>query len=113
MTGVARKGLSIRRIDSDRGDLSFNSVPKVELPGLSNGCFGSDRGDLSFDSVPKVESPGGGGTVGRSSGGRLEPGVPCDRLQGNWCFRVPDHPYTYRPDHRLGIWWGWNGGPVV
>ena len=33
-------------------------MPKVELPGVSTGCFDSDRGDLSFDSVPKVESPG-------------------------------------------------------
>ena len=28
--------------------------------GLSTGLFYSDRGDLSYDSVPKVESPGGG-----------------------------------------------------
>ena len=54
------EGLSTRRFDSDRGDLHFNRVPKVELPGVSIGCFDSDRGDLSFDSVPKVELPGGG-----------------------------------------------------
>ena len=56
MTGVARRGSFHRAFDSDRGDLSFNSVPKVELPGLSNGRFDSDRGDLFCESVPKVES---------------------------------------------------------
>ena len=48
------EGLSTGRFDSNRGDLSFNSVPKVELPGLT-WCFDSDRGDLLFNSVPKVE----------------------------------------------------------
>ena len=33
---------------------------KVELPGVSIGRFDSDRGDLSFDSVPKADSPGRG-----------------------------------------------------
>ena len=54
------EGLSTRRFDSNRGDLSFNSVPKVEVPGVSSGRNDLDRGDLSLDSVPKAESPGGG-----------------------------------------------------
>ena len=57
---VELPGVSTGCFDSDRGDLSFDSVPKAESPGVSTGCFDSDRGDLSFDSVPKVESPGEG-----------------------------------------------------
>ena len=60
MPKVELPGVSIGLFDSDRGDLSFDSVPKVESPDVSTGCFDFDRGDLSFDSVPKVESPGGG-----------------------------------------------------
>ena len=50
--------------------------------GLSTGRFDSDRGDLSCDSVPKVESPSGGD--GPSAD--LEPlGITCDtaRAQGD------------------------------
>ena len=54
------EGLSTRRFDSNRRDLSFNSVPKVELPGVSTGRNDLDRGYLSLDSVPKGELPGGG-----------------------------------------------------
>ena len=60
MPKVELSGVSTGCFDSDRGDQSLDSVPKVESPGVSTGRFDSDRGDLSFDSVPKVESPGGG-----------------------------------------------------
>ena len=60
MPKVELPGVSTWCFDSDRGDLSFDSVPKVESPDVFTGRFDSDRGDLSFDSVPKEESPGGG-----------------------------------------------------
>ena len=60
MPKVELPGVSIGCFDSDQGNLSLDSVPKAESPVVSTGRFDSDRGDLSFDSVSKVESPGGG-----------------------------------------------------
>ena len=78
------EGLSTRGFDSNRGDLSLDSVPKVKSPGVSNGRIDSDRGDLSLDSVPKAKSPGGGfgpkGVASKSLAGARAPYLPARSL---------------------------------
>ena len=61
MTGVAREGLSTGRFDSDRGDLSCNSVPKVESPG--GGVLTVSRVRAARDNLRYSRSPVGGRTV--------------------------------------------------
>ena len=86
------EGLSTGHFDSDRGDLSCDSVPKIESPG---GGFGPsaevDPGRSTCDPILTSQitglGSGGGGTLSRSSSGDIGPGVPCERrLQGNWVF---------------------------
>ena len=96
MNGVTEEGLSTGRFDSDRGDLSFDSVPKVESP--SGGVLSVSRVRAAWDNLRYSLNPiltsqitglgsGGGGALGRSSSVRLGPGVSCDRIQrGNWVF---------------------------